>query len=258
MKLIDKIQKPVSGVFSMRRYNAVTGETIDEYVDNNLIVNDSKEAIIQAISTTNTNGVIEELQVGDDVGQDVAFPNNQDIQFIHDAVNPDTIVRTGGTPASDFEQMGFLPQMVITVTGTSFNNGTFTIDEVSPTTITLVPADVLVNETITLGTGAITGTPHANNPRPAQLTDSASTMQNINTPTDTTPFTIGYGNVTSVSFSTTVSGDVVMADYPTETTKFITSAGLYTGNGKTFAYKRYPQKSISALINIDITWTIQF
>ena len=201
-----------------------------------------------------TLGVIGELQVGEDVGAQSTLTGNPIIDFVDNGGSPDTIVRASGDFLVDDE---FLDGMSIVVTNTISNNNTFTIDTVTATTITLIAGDALTTETVATNT-SIVGTPSLSNPRPAKVTETDSSMSLINIPTDTTPFTIGYASTTSVSFSTTVSGDVVLVAYPSETTKIITSAGLYTGNDNVFAYKRFPQKSISALINIDITWTIQF
>ena len=172
--------------------------------------------------------------------------------------NPDNIVRDD---AGSFIDDGFIDDMTVTISGSVSNDGTFTIDTggVSANTLTLIATDTIVVESGTGGV-SISGAASPDNPIPAVITDDASSMDEIDTPTDVTPFTVGYSNATSVTFSTTIIGVDVIAAYPGSTTKTITSAGLYTNMTPelVFAYKRYPQKSISSLINIDISWTIQY
>lgn len=61
--------------------------------------------------------------------------------------NPDTIVRASG----DFTTL-FSPADVIVITGSTLNDGRYTIDTVVALTITLISTDVLVAETMVTGT----------------------------------------------------------------------------------------------------------
>lgn len=65
-------------------------------------------------------------------------------------VNPDTITRTKGSWIDD----GFDVGMILTVTGTVSNDGSYTIDTLTDTVITLIGGDALTNET---GSATIVG-----------------------------------------------------------------------------------------------------
>lgn len=69
---------------------------------------------------------------------------------------------------------------------------------------------------------------------------------------------VGYPNPITVAFNTTIRGDDVMDNYPGETNIMFCSAALHTNDGKVFAYKRFPQKSISGVLDISIVWSIGF
>lgn len=245
----DTLASTMSGFFEIKTINRSTGEVVDEYTDPNVIVIDAKEAIINTISSLANTGVIQTIKVGDDVGGDVTMTGTPNLNFAD--ANPDTITRTTGSWITD----GFIDDMSIVITTSVSNNSTFTIDTLTATTITLVAIDTLVVETGTSGVSVV-GTPSPNNPAAPLDTFNASSMSVVYAPT--VPFTVGYSNVTSVTFSVTISGADLMALYPAEITKILTSAALHTGNAKVFAYKRFPQKSISALLDILINWTIKF
>jgi len=248
-KFIDNIPTNIHGEFELKIIEKSTGNVIDSYEDKNIIVLDSKSAIISAISTTNNNGVIEVLKVGSDVGDPVSMTGTPNLNFVDS--NPDTIVRTTGSWVTD----GFIDEMVITITSSTSNNTTYTIDSVTATTLTLISGDTIVVETGSSGV-SVSGAPSLDNPIPPSDTYNASTMSIIYTDPD--PFTVGYSNSTSVTFSSTISGVDVMTYYPLDITKIITSAALHTGNTNVFAYKRFPQKSISKLVDILVNWTIKF
>lgn len=249
-KFIDLLPtNGMTGFFQLNIVEKSSGNILDSYKESNVIVIDSKSAIISAISTTATTGVIEVLKVGDDVGDSVSMTGTPNLNFVD--VNPDTIVRTTGSWIDD----GFIDDMELTITSSVSNNGTFTVDTVSATTLTLIVADTLVAETGTGGVSVV-GTASLDNPITPLDTYNETTMSVIYTDPDT--FTIGYSNSTSVTFSATIDGADVMTYYPSEVTKTITSAALHVGNGDVFAYKRFPQKSISNLVDILINWTIKF
>jgi len=246
---IDNVLPEMSGLFEIKTIDKLTGKIIDEYEEKNVIVIDSKEAIINAISTLTNDGVIEVLKIGGDVGDPVSMQGSPNLNFAD--LDPDTITRTAGSWIDD----GFIDEMTLTITSSVSNNGTFTVDAVTTSTLTLIATDSLVDESGTSGVSVI-GTPSLNNPIPPLDTFNSSSMSLIYTSPDT--FILGYSNSTSVTFSVTIDGADVMTYYPLDITKTITSAALHTGNTKVFAYKRFPQKSVSALVDILINWTIKF
>lgn len=166
MKINTQLDNKVSGEFNITTYNRDTGEVVDEYSETNVVVLDSKEAIIKAIAG-DSEGFVTGLKVGDDVG-----------------------------------------------------------------------------------TGDL------NNPETATETYDENTMSVLYTFPGT--FTTGYTNTTSVNFSAIISGEDFMSYYPNDNYKVLTSAALHTNNGKVFSYKRFPQKSISALLDIAVIWKIYF
>lgn len=107
---------------------------------------------------------------------------------------------------------------------------------------------------IKLGDDVGTGT--IDNPQPALNTYDETTMNVI----FDAPYTLIRTNPTpiSVSYAVTIIGVDVMALYPGDTSKIFTSAALHTGNGNVFSYKRFPKKSISELVNINIQWTLSY
>lgn len=108
-------------------------------------------------------------------------------------------------------------------------------------------------ERIKIGDDVGSGTPDV--PETAVETYDENTMSIIYS--GGTPLTVGYSG-TSVTFNITISGSSVMAGYPTETSKVINSAALHSLTGTVFAYKRFPQKSISNVIDLSIAWTIYY
>lgn len=65
-----------------------------------------------------------------------------------------------------------------------------------------------------------------------------------------------YPNQNSVRYSATLNGADVMAAYPALPNIVYTSVVLYTYDNTGVAYKRFPGRTISPLISIDISWTI--
>lgn len=116
---------------------------------------------------------------------------------------------------------------------------------------------------IKLGNDIGTGTNvTAKNPEPAQQTYDETTMSVV----FDAPYVlnVGFDSPTSVTFNVTIVGKDVMAQYPNDSSKTITSAALHTGipsgasTGKVFAYKRFTQTSISSVVDLNIKWAIQF
>ena len=239
---------PLVGLFSVNTIDHKTGIVLDTFSQNNVVVLDAQEAIIKAISGS-ILGHIEKIKIGDDVGSDVNLTGSPNISFSDS--NPDTISRSSGSFIDD----GYLNEMTLVVTNSIANNNTFTIDSVTDSTLTLISSDSLTTESGTAGV-IITGTPSPNNPTSAIETYDETTMSLI----FDAPYalSVGYPNSTTVSFGTTIIGQDVMDLYPSESSKIITSAALHTNNTNVFAYKRFPQKSISALVDLSIVWQISF
>lgn len=69
-------------------------------------------------------------------------------------------------------------------------------------------------------------------------------------------FSVSYPTATSVQFIASIDGATVMAGFPTQPNIIYTSAALYTDAGTAITYKRFPARTISPLISVDITWTL--
>lgn len=105
---------------------------------------------------------------------------------------------------------------------------------------------------IKLGDDVGTGTQE--NPQAAQNNYTEATMSVVfDAPYE---LIVGQLDPLSTTFNVTIVGADVLEQYPEDASKILTSAALHTGDGKVFAYKRFPAKSISALVDLNITWTI--
>lgn len=110
-------------------------------------------------------------------------------------------------------------------------------------------------ETISLGNDVGNGTV-LNPQQPTIDTTSANHSSVFTVPLD--EFFISYPTGNSVRFFATVNGATVMDLYPSEPNIVYTSAMLTTLTGKAFCYRRFSGRTISALISVDISWTIEF
>lgn len=72
----------------------------------------------------------------------------------------------------------------------------------------------------------------------------------------TEEFFIMYPDDYSVRFLCTIHGNNVMSFYPELPNIIYTSASIYTVEDKSVTYKRFPARTISSLISVDISWTI--
>lgn len=102
-----------------------------------------------------------------------------------------------------------------------------------------------------VGTGTVT------NPEPAQDTYDNTTMSVI----FDAPYTLKTGydiTRTLVTFNVTIVGSDVLSLYPSNVSQTFTSAALHTGNDTVFAYKRFPQKTISGTVDLNVTWSIHY
>lgn len=98
------------------------------------------------------------------------------------------------------------------------------------------------------------GTP--SNPEPANETYDRTTMSILYTYPD--ELVLGYASETKAMFSATLSGKDIMEEHPNEDSVYFTSAALHTKDGEVFSYIRFPQKSISTVLDITIIWEIGY
>lgn len=165
MKAQDKMS--IRGIFKLTVIDNVTGDVLDNYVDDNIVLDQGKDLIFKALTVVDTNNYkLSNLKLGTDIG-----------------------------------------------------DGTELIPE--PPTADLTEADQDVLYTV----------------NPANVT-------------------ITYPTTNSVMLSTTINGAVVMPLFPAEVNVTYTSAVLYTLGNQAIAYKRFPARTISSLISIDISWTL--
>lgn len=61
---------------------------------------------------------------------------------------------------------------------------------------------------------------------------------------------------TSIRFLASVSGAKFMQSFPGELSAIYTSAAIYTVGDKAVTYKRFPARTISSMISVDIIWTL--
>lgn len=236
----------IFGIFTMELRDHETGEVVERYSDCNVVVNGHRNAIIKAIAGS-VDGHITKIKIGDDVGEGVTLNGNPNLTFAD--ANPDTIFRDAGSWIED----GFIDQMSITITNTTSNNITATVAAVTHDTITLVLTDTLVAEGPVTNVN-ITGTASPDNPEPPKESYTSSTMDVV----FDAPYTLSvtYPDPLTATFSVTIIGADVLAGYPLENFKVITSAALHTNNTNLFSYKRFPQRSISELLDLAISWSI--
>lgn len=55
-----------------------------------------------------------------------------------------------------------------------------------------------------------------------------------------------------------INGEDVMEEHPTEDSISFTSIGLYSNNEILFSYKRFPARTITSTLNINILWRIYY
>lgn len=60
----------------------------------------------------------------------------------------------------------------------------------------------------------------------------------------------------SIRFLASVSGSKFMESFPGELNAIYTSAAIYTVGDKAVTYKRFPARTMSAMISVDIIWTL--
>lgn len=108
-------------------------------------------------------------------------------------------------------------------------------------------------KTIKIGNDVGTGTVLNPQPATADLTENA---QDVLYEVPENAFSVSYPNINSVRFSASLNGLEVMSNYPTLPNIIYTSAVIHTFGNKGIAYRRFPARTISSLISVDIAWTI--
>lgn len=110
-----------------------------------------------------------------------------------------------------------------------------------------------VVKTIKIGNDTGTGTILLPTPPTAGMTEAD---QSVVYTTPDEEFFVTFPTPTSVRFLATINGANVMAEYPSLPNVIYTSASIYTISDQSITYKRFPARTISELISVDITWTI--
>lgn len=245
MNLSDNVKNILEGEFTISVVDAITGEVLESETTKNVIVLDSRETIVHAISATSVSYTISGLKFGEDIGDRVT--GTPSIIFAND--NPDTITRDAGSYIND----GFVVGDTITIRDTTFNDGEYILDAVTALVLTVSASDFLTNET--LSSSYIS---RGSDDAPTTPVNTYDTTDMIEVYTVPSTLTVGYPDSQTVNFSVTIVGSDVLSYYGGETSKIFTSAELLTGDGRVFAYKRFAKKSISALVNLVVSWNIGY
>lgn len=69
-------------------------------------------------------------------------------------------------------------------------------------------------------------------------------------------FYVTYPTYNQVRFTAAISGPNVMALYPNDPNVVYTSATIRTRDEKAIAYRRFPPRTISELVSVDLIWTL--
>lgn len=269
MKFKENMPNPqMKGYVTIDILDAKTGEILEHHENPNIITYESQQALVGAVSAPNANTTVSSVSLGTDLGELSVAGTSITL------TSPGTITRASGSWLTD----GFIIGDYITLAGTVSNNTANTglpvlqIGTVNTSTITLATGSVTINGVgYTLGTitseGASTSVqvsrgsllspsaPFASYDESTMAAMSFAGQDLFDAPY---PLLVGTINQTTVNFSVIIVGADVMALYPGTTSQIFTSAALKTGNGKVFAYQRFPQKSISSVVNIAISWSVGY
>lgn len=83
--------------------------------------------------------------------------------------------------------------------------------------------------------------------------------QNVVYEVDTADLTLTYNSSKQFEYTTILDGSFILDTYfPSEIEMRYTSATMRMANLGTFSYKRFPVRSLSRLVDIEITWTFTF
>jgi hypothetical protein len=252
MKLEEYIKQHLRGEPTIRILDHATGKVIEEWTQPNILVLDARIALIAGVSLPTVNSTINKIKLGDDLGE-LATISGDTITFT--AGSPGTISRTTGSFITD----GFVVGDKVTIQGTTNNNIEITLTGVSALTLTATTGDAVMNETsttaqISRGWGSAPSSPLDTYNETTMAATSFNGAVLFDAPY---ALTVGGTNNLQAIFNVTIVGaDVIAAQSGSPTSVNMSSAALHVGSGKVFAYARFPQKSISNLVDISISWTV--
>lgn len=107
---------------------------------------------------------------------------------------------------------------------------------------------------IVLGDDVGTGT--LLNPQSANETYTSTNQTSVYTISNN-DITVTYPDPFTFEFNTILDGTYILDTYfPSDIEMRFTSATLRYNNGKTLAFKRFPVRSLSRLVDIEIRWTV--
>ena len=109
-------------------------------------------------------------------------------------------------------------------------------------------------KTIVIGDDVGTGT--IMNPQPADVSLTEQNQTSVYQIDPINEISITYPSFNSVRITGSINGQVVMDLYPDEPNVVYTSATIRLTDDKAIAYRRFPPRTISALISVDIIWTL--
>ena len=109
-------------------------------------------------------------------------------------------------------------------------------------------------KTIRLGSDVGSGTLIEPEQPVSTLTEDSQTV--IYTTPDTS-MNITYPSLTKVTYNAIIDGASVMALFPEVPNIVYTSAAIITHGGLAIAYKRFPARTISSIISVDVSWTLE-
>lgn len=119
--------------------------------------------------------------------------------------------------------------------------------------ITTKDTNNFVIETISIGDDVGSGT--VMNPEQPS-TSYSKNNQNVIYSAPSDLFIISRPSETSVQLFATLDGERVMESYPDSPNIIYTSATIRTVGDEVISYKRFPARTISRLISVDIIWTL--
>lgn len=231
------------GTMTLEMVDSRTGEVLHRIRERNVIVDDAKETILAAISAPDADSLVDTVKLGDDFGDEMATAT---IDFAD--ANPDTITRLSGSFVTD----GFVNGDEITIENSSNNDGEYLVDTVTATVLTLDAAESVTADTGEVGLTITRGT--TTNPI-APTSAMVAADQDVLLGSDKT-LTVGSLTSSQVTFNATIIGQDVIDNYGPATSKDFCSAVLYSGDGRAFAFRRFSKISLSALVDINVTWQI--
>ena len=69
---------------------------------------------------------------------------------------------------------------------------------------------------------------------------------------------VDYPNTRTITYNIFLNGEDIMNNFPGEDSIEFTSMALVTMNDHAFSYRRFPSRTITEAININIMWTLYF